>query len=153
MDKPLNKLKFNPVAKRKRASIAQKKISKLVYCVCTQSEDGVFKANLRIISNTKRVTNWCIDFTPKSYSLTDKIRVFTIKPDKMGKIVCYIRTPWQAKIAPRRSTLYTPFCKDWVYSGHIVKAGRLMYFDIKEAIWHKDFVKVDLDIKESDMKL
>lgn len=146
-------LKFKLAVPKKKASYKPKKLSKLVYAICTQSEDGEFKANLRIVSKTKRVTNMVISFTLKSYHLTDKIRVFAIKPDDTGKHVCYIRTPLEAKIAPKVSRLYTPFCKDWVYSGYIVRAGKQLYFDIKEAIWHKDFVKEDLDIQEDEIKI
>lgn len=137
-NKPKPGLKFK-LATPKKVSYKPKKLTKLVHCVCTQSEDGEFKANLRIISKTKRVTNMCISFTLESYYLTNKERVFTIKPDKHGKHVCYIRTPWQAYIAPKKSRLYTPFCKDWVYTGYIVRIGKQLYFDIKTAVWHKDF--------------
>lgn len=150
--KPLTGLSFKLVSP-KRASYKPKKLSKLVYCVCTKSEDGNFKANLRIVSNTNRVTNMCVNFTLKSYQLTDKIRVFTIKPDKNGKHICYIRSPWEASIAPKTSNLYTPFCKDWVYSGHIVRIGKQLYFDVHEAVWHKDFLNIDLDINENDIKI
>lgn len=151
--KPLTGLSFKLAVPKKKVSYKSKKLSKLVYAICTQSEDGEFKANLRIVSRTKRVTNMCISFSLKSYYLTDKERVFTIKPDKRGKHVCYIRTPWEAKLAPKNSTLYTPFCKDWVYSGYIVRIGKGLYFDIKDAVWHKDFVTQDLDIPEDEIKL
>ena len=152
MNKPLKGFTLK-LAKPKRVSYKPKRLTKLVYATCIQSEDGEFKANLRIVSNTKRITNMCVSFTLDSYALTNKERVFSIKPDKMGKHVCYIRTPLQAKLAPVKSRLYTPFCKDWVYSGYIVRIGKQLYFDIKEAIWHKDFVKQDLDIQEDEIKL
>lgn len=146
-------LKFKLATPKKKVSYKPKRISKLVHAICTQSEDGEFKANLRIVSNTKRVTNMCISFTLESYHLTNKERVFTIKPDKRGEHICYIRTPWEAYIAPKKSRLYTPFCKDWVYTGYIVRIGKGLYFDIKNAVWHKDFVTQDLDIPEDEIKL
>ncbi len=152
MNKPKPGLKFKLAAPKKRVSYKPKKLTKLVYCVCVESE-GHFKANLRIVSDTKRVTNMIIEFTTDSYYSTDKIRVFSIKPDKHGKHVCYIRTPWEASIAPKHSRLYTPFCKDWVYTGYIVRIGKQLYFQIKDAVWHKDFIKEDLDIQESEIKL
>ena len=151
--KPKPGLKFKLAVPKKKVSYKPKKLSSLVYCVCVQSEDGEFKANLRIVSNTKRVTNMIVSFTPESYYLTDKERVFTIKPDERGKHVCYIRTPWEAKIAPKASRLYTPFCKDWVYSGYIIRINKQLHFHIKDAIWHKDFCNIDLDIPENDIKL
>lgn len=151
MGKPITQLKFK-LAQPKKVSYAAKKLTKLVHCVCTQSEDGEFKANLRIVSNSNRVTNMCISFTLNSYSLKGKERVFTIKPDKHGKHICYIRSPWEAKTAAKTSRLYTPFCKNWVYSGYIVRIDKQLYFEIHEAIWHKDFVKQDLDIPEDAIK-
>lgn len=153
MSKPIKGLVFRLAKpKTKRTSIKGKTLTKLVYCVCVKSEDE-FKANLRIVSKTQRVTNIVIPFTLASYDCTGKIRVFTKKLDKHGKRVCHIRTPDQAAIAPKRSVLCTPFCEDWVYSGYIVQIRGQRYFDIKEAIWHKDFVKEDLDIHEEDIKI
>lgn len=146
-------LKFKLAVPKKKVSYKPKKLTKLVYCVCTKSEDGEFKANLRIISNSQRVTNISISFTLESYSCKNKIRVFTKKQDKNGKRDCYIRTPEQAKLAPEKSRLYIPFCEDWVYSGYVVRIGKQLYFDINEAIWHKDFVKQDIEIPEDDIKL
>ena len=47
----------------------------------------------------------------------------------------------------------TPFCEDWVYSGYLVRIGKLNYFQIKEAIWHKDFVKETLEVPAEEIKL
>lgn len=146
-------LKFKLAVPKKRVSYKPKRLTKLVYAVCTQSEDGEFKANLRIVSKTKRVTNMVISFTLESYYLTNKEKVFGIKPDERGKHICYIRTPLEAKLAPKQSKLYTPFCKDWVYSGYVVRIGKQLYFDIHEAVFHKDFVSQDLDINEDEIKI
>ena len=153
MSKPITGLTFKVVKpKQRRTSNKGKVITKLVYAICVKSEDE-FKANLRIVSKTQRVTNLTIPFTPASHDCKDKLRVFTKKLDKNGKRVCHIRTYEQAKLAPSDSILYTPFCEDWVYSGHMVQIQGRRYFDRKEAIWHRDFCKVDLDIKEDDIKL
>lgn len=153
MSKPIKGLVFKLAAPKPKRATKAKRLTNIVYAICVQSEDGNFKANLRIVSNTQRITNISIPFTPESYSCKGKERVFTKKLDEHGKRVCHIRTPDQAKIAPVNSILYTPFCEDWVYSGHIVKSQGKRYFDIKEAIWHKDFAKVDLDIKEDEITL
>ena len=152
MNKPIKGLVFK-LAKPKPKRVSKGKIlTKRVYCICTKSGDE-FKAILRIISKTQRVTNIVIPFTLASYNCTGKERVFTKKLDEHGKRVCHIRTPDQARIAPSKSILYTPFCEDWVYSGYLVQIKGQRYFDIKEAIWHKDFCKVDLDIPEDDIKI
>lgn len=151
--KPLKGLVFN-LAKPKPKRVSKGKVlTRKLMCICTKTEDGQFKANLRIVSNTKRVTNILIPFTPASHSCKGKERVFTKKLDKHGKRICRIRNHEQAMFAPAKSNLYTPFCEDWVYQGHLVKIGKQLYFDIKEAVWHKDFVKDDLDINEEDIHL
>ena len=153
MSKPITGLVFKIAKPKPKKAVKGKRLSKKVYCICVKSEDGEFKASLRIVSNTQRVTNILIPFTIASYNCKDKERVFTKKTDERGKRICYIRTPDQARLVPNKSILYTPFCEDWVYSGHIVQIHGQRYFDIKDAIWHKDFVKEDLDISEEDIKL
>lgn len=154
MSKPITKLVFKIAEpKRKRRVTKGTIITKKVMCVCTKSEDGEFKANLRIVSSTKKVTNLLIAFTASSHSCKGKERVFTKKFDKYGKRTCIIRTDWQAKTAPHKSNLYIPFCEDWVYEGYVVRINGQLMFEIKHAIWHKDFVKKDLDIQEDEMKL
>lgn len=150
--KPITGLTFKLVQPKKKRESKSKTLTKLVYAVCVKSEDN-FKANLRIVSNKQRITNMVVPFTPASHSCKGKERVFTKKTDKRGKRICHIRNIEQAKLAPIKSVLYTPFCEDWVYSGHIVKIDKSIYFDIKDAIWHKDFCKEDLDIKEDEIKI
>ena len=153
MSKPLKDLAFK-VAKPKPKRVERGEIlTKKVYCTCVMSEGGEFKANLRIISEKLKVTNLQIPFTIQSYNCKGKERVFTKKRDKYGKRVCHIRTVEQAKIAPEKSLLYTPFCEDWVYDGYLVRIHGQLYFEIKNAIWHKDFFTEDLDIKEEEIKL
>lgn len=149
MSKPLTKLSFKLAEPKKKRRVTKGTIlSKLVKCICVMSEDGEFKANLRIVSSSLRTTNLLLPFTPGSYSCKGKERVFTKKLDKHGKRVCHIRNDWQAKSAPVKSNLYIPFCENWVYEGYIVSIGGKRYFDIKRAIWHKDFLREDLDIKK-----
>lgn len=153
MSKPVKGLMFRLAQPKTKRTVATKALTKKIYCVCVMSEDGEFKANLRIVSNKLKITNLCVPFTLASYSCKGKERVFSKKLDERGKRICYIRTPDQAKVAPSKSLLYTPFCEDWVYSGKLVQIKGQRYFDIAEAIWHKDFCQEDLDIQEKDIKL
>ena len=144
-------IQLKPLSKKN--TVKSKRLSKLVYCVCTKAEDGEFKARLRLVSKKNASRFVCISFTTASYSLNGKLKVFTIKPDKRGKHVCHIRSDYDAKLAPRKSNTYTSFCEDWVYSGRVVKIGKGFYFDIVEAIFHKDFFHKSLDIPEEEVKI
>lgn len=153
MSKPITGLVFKMAEPKKKRQSKGTVLSKTVMCICTKSEDGEFKANLRIISTTQRATNLLIPFTTKSYNCKGRLKVFTKKPDKHGKYVLHWRTVEQARIATVNSILYTPLCEDWVYSGHIVQINGKRQFDITEAIWHKDFYHKSLDIDETDIKI
>ena len=153
MSKPLVGLTFKLASPKKKRVSKGKILTKKVYAVCTLSEEGEFKAILRIVSNTQRITNIVVPFTLSSYDCKGKLRVFTKKKDEHGKRTCHIRTVEQAKLAPSKSVLYTPFCEGWVYSGYLVQIRSQRYFEIKEAIWHQDFCKENLDILEDDIKL
>ena len=148
MSKPLKGLVFN-LAKPKPKRVSKGKIlTKKIMCICVRS-DNEFKANIRIIKDAK-IVNMIIPFTLSSYSCKGKERVFT---KKQGKRICHIRTPEQAKLAPVKSNLYTPFCEDWVYDGYLVRIKSQLYFEIKNAIWHKDFIKEDIEIPEEEIKV
>lgn len=151
MSNPIKGLVFRLATPKRKRVVRGKPLTKKVYCVCV-NDDG-FKAELRLVSKTQKVTNIRIPFTLASYSCNGKERVFTKKLDEHGKRICHIRNHEQAMVAPVKSRLYTPFCEDWVYEGYVVKIKSQMYFEIKNAIWHKDFVKVDLDIDEETLKL
>jgi hypothetical protein len=153
MSKPLVRLAFKLASPKKKRVSKGKILTKKVCCVCMMSEDGEFKANLRIIGDRQKVTNLLVPFTLNSYSCKNKERVFTKKKDNYGKRICHIRTVEQAKLAPHKSNLYTPFCENWVYEGYLVKIKEQLYFEIKRAIWHKDFCKEDLDINKEDIKI
>lgn len=153
MDKPKFGFKFKPAKKTKsRTSIAQKKLSKLIHCICIYDK----KANewrASIIVNTNPHQNiLTFPFTLDSYSLKGKIRVFSVKKDKLGKRICFIRTPYEAMASGETSKTKIPFCENWVYTGHLVKISNQIYFNIKEAIFHRDFVKQSLEVNINELK-
>lgn len=155
MPKELKGLSFKPVeTKRTRVSYKPRRLSKLIYAVCVKDkETGEHRAYI-VINNNPHRTILNISFSLDSYSLKGKERVFSKRIDpQTKKHICYIRTPREAAIAPTKSKLYTPFCENWVYSGYIVRIGKQNYFDIKEAIWHKDFIREDLEVNPEDIHL
>ena len=156
MSKPLIGLSFKPVETKKRKTTSSKphKLSKLIYAVCVKDkETGEYRANIVIVGDPHR-TILNIPFSLDSYSLKGKEKVFSIKLDKQTKKhICYIRTPREAILSGEKSRTVTPFCEDWVYSGYLVRIGKNNYFQIKEAIWHKDFVKENLEVPVEEIKL
>lgn len=156
MSKPLIGLSFKPVETKKRKTTSSKphKLSKLIYAVCVKDkETDEYRANIVIVGDPHR-TILNIPFSLDSYSLKGKEKVFSIKLDKQTKKhICYIRTPREAILSGEKSRTVTPFCEDWVYSGYLVRIGKNNYFQIKEAIWHKDFVKENLEVPAEEIKL
>ena len=151
--KPITGLVFKLAKPKKPKKNLGSKLSNKVYCVCDKSEDGQFKAHLRIISNTQRITTMVIHFTIKSYDLKGKEKVFTKQLNEYGKRTLIYRDKTRAMLSPSRCPNLIPFCEGWVYSGYIVRIHNQMYFDIVEPIWHKDFIKFDIEIKEDDIKI
>lgn len=156
MSKPLIGLSFKAVETKKRKATSTKphKLSKLIYAVCVKDEkSGEYRANIIVVGNPhKTILN--IPFSLDSYNLKGKEKVFSIKLDKQTKKhICYIRTAREAILSGEKSRTVTPFCEDWVYSGYLVRIGKLNYFQIKEAIWHKDFVKENLEVPAEEIKL
>ena len=156
MPKPLIGLSFKPVETKKRKTTSGKphKLSKLIYAVCVKDKNsGEYRANIVIVGDPHR-TILNIPFFFFFYSLKGKEKVFSIKLDKQTKKhICYIRTPREAILSGEKSRTVTPFCEDWVYSGYLVRIGKLNYFQIKEAVWHKDFIKENLEVPAEEIKL
>ena len=156
MSKPIIGLSFRPVESKKRKSTSKKphRLSKLIYAVCIKDKTSKeFKAKVVVIGNPHR-TILTIPFSPSSYDLRGKEKVFSIKLDKQTKKhICFIRTPREAILSSEKSKTVTTLCEDWVYSGFLVRIEKQNYFDIKDAVFHKDFVKEDLEVKAEDIHL
>lgn len=155
MSKPIIGLSFKPVETKKkvRSSYKPHKLSKLIYAVCVKDKkSGEYRANIVVVGDPHR-TILNLPFSLDSYSLKGKEKVFSIKLDKQTKKhICFIRSPREAILSGKKSRTVTPFCEDWVYSGYLVRIGKQNYFDIKEAIWHKDFVKENLEVPADEIR-
>ena len=155
MPKPLIGLSFIPVETKTRKATSSKphRLSKLIYAVCSKDENtGEFRANI-IVKGSPHRTILNVPFSLDSYNLKGKEKVFSIKLDKQTKKhICFIRSPREAIISGEKSRTVTPFCENWVYSGYLVRIGKSNYFQIKEAIWHKDFVKENLEVPAEEIK-
>ena len=124
-------LKFGlkPVPK-KRETTGIKKERKITTGVCFKDVDDIFKIHVVIDGSANRV----LEFTPNSYDLKDKTHVFQKKPNKDGKYICRIRSEASAKYSPGNPDIYTPFCQNWVYKGHIVTINDKVMFDVTDIV-------------------
>lgn len=118
---------FVPKKQKRKRTPHNKRYSKLVYCVCGQDENGYY-ALVNLPNNRK------INFTKASFSLKDRLVVFSHKLDENGKPICVYRTERTAKHDPGAKSQYTPFCKDYIYSGYIVKNNGELQFDMHELV-------------------
>ena len=155
MSKPIIRLSFKPVETKKKTRNTYKphKLSKLIYAVCSKDKSsGEFRANIFIVGDPHR-TILNVPFSLDSYNLKGKEKVFSKSIDpKTKKHICFIRTPREAMLSSEKSRTVTPFCEGWVYSGYLVRIGKSNYFQIKEAIWHKDFVKENLEVPADEIR-
>lgn len=104
------------------------KCSNIAYCVCVKTEKG----HCASINTTDGVKE--LEFTPKSHNLKDRLIVFTRKLDKNKKPIAIYRSEYTAKYSPGLPSQYTPFNKNYIYSGYVVKRNGIYYFDMKECI-------------------
>ena len=109
-------LAFKPVEYKKNNITPKRKYNKRTYmcCVCVQENDKFF-AKVRV--NNSDVI---IPFTEESYSVKGKREVFTTMLNQFGKPIKIIRSKQHADHFPGIDTQYTPFRKDYVYSGYLV---------------------------------
>lgn len=112
---------------------------KLVRGVCLKDGDD-YKIQLDIKSLKPNIIDkgqpdiLVLDFTEESYELKGITSVFSRQPDKDGKYTRYIRNEVHAKFHPGSPEKYTPFCRNWICSGYIVRRNGKLMFDFNECI-------------------
>lgn len=124
---PTTGFTFKPVVpKPKRISDSHKPLTRILYCVAVETEEG-WKAHI----NTKGVEGYqnvtILDFTEKSFELKGVNIVFR---KENGKIIQCIRSDMDAMISPGNRVTYCTLCNNCVYSGHIVKVDGIPQFDM-----------------------
>ena len=130
MSLPIFKFKFKQVEKPKTKHKVKK--SKYLHCVCIKEDDG-FYAHINISDNdedNKEYANLVIPFTKESYSLKGKTKIFSIKPDKDGRILTILRDKTLSILHPGLDTIYTPMRDKFVYGGHVIEIDKKHYFDV-----------------------
>lgn len=118
---------FVPKQKKKPRIAHGKRYTKIVYCVCGKDENGYY-ALVNLPDNRR------LQFTKASFDLKGRTIVFSHKLDKNNKPICVYRNEDVTKHSPGIPQQYTPFCKDYVYSGYIIKRDGELYFDMHEIV-------------------
>ena len=125
------------IAKPKEHKETVKKVSnKLVQGVCFLDEtDNIWKIHIPMSEDSENNDAMrVLEFTKDSYELKGKLYVFTKNKKERGKPICIVRTKEKALACPGLESMYTPFCKNWVYSGYIVKENGKTMFQMHEAV-------------------
>lgn len=121
-----------PKPKRNKTSDGIKRITnKIVKGKVFQEKDGTYKVSI----NTDDYPDLLVlDFTERSYDLTDKTDVFSRTVDSKGRRIRFIRNSINAKYMPGLPEQYIPFAPNWIVRGYIVKDNGIKKFDFKSLV-------------------
>ena len=121
-----------PKPKRNRTSDGIKRITnKIVKGKVFQEKDGTYKVSINIDNDPDLLI---LDFTERSYDLTDKLNVFSRTVDNKGRRTRFIRNTINAKYMPGLPEQYIPFAPNWIVRGYIVKDNGIKKFDFKSLV-------------------
>lgn len=121
-----------PKPKRNKTSDGIKRITnKIVKGKVFQEKDGTYKVSINIDDDPDLLV---LDFTERSYDLTDKTDVFSRTVDSKGRRTRFIRNSINAKYMPGLPEQYIPFAPNWIIRGYIVKDNGTKKFDFKSLV-------------------
>ena len=121
-----------PKTKRNKTSDGIKRTTnKIVKGKVFQDENGTYKVSINIDNDPDLLI---LNFTERSYDLTDKINVFSRTVDSKGRRTRFIRNTINAKYMPGLPEQYIPFAPNWIVRGYIVKDNGTMKFDFKSLV-------------------
>ena len=124
-----------PKPKRNKTSDGIKRSSnKIVKGKVFQDEDGTFKVAIDMQKDEAHPDLRILEFTERSYDLTDKTNVFSRTVDKYGRRTRFIRSEINAKFMPGLPEQYIPFAPNWIVRGYIVNDNGTMKFDFKSLV-------------------
>lgn len=129
----LQSLRIAVVTKKRKSSDGYTKVGKLVQGTIIEDEDGNYKVS--IDSDGNGITKpMILSFTPRSFEIVNRTNVFTKIKDERGNRIRIIRDKEKAKFMPGLIEQYTPFAKNWIVKGYIVKEGIIRMFDFKDLV-------------------
>ena len=121
-----------PKPKRNKTSDGIKRITnKIVKGKVFQDKDGTYKVSINMDNDPDLLI---LDFTERSYDLTDKLNVFSRTVDSKGRRTRFIRNTINAKYMPGLPEQYIPFAPNWIVRGYIVKDNGIKKFDFKSLV-------------------
>ena len=124
-----------PKPKRNKTSDGIKRTTnKIVKGKVFQDENGTYKVSISMENDPVHPDLLVLDFTERSYDLTDKINVFSRTVDNKGRRTRFIRNTINAKYMPGLPEQYIPFAPNWIVRGYIVKDNGISKFDFKSLV-------------------
>ena len=135
-----------PKPKRNRTSDGIKRTTnKIVKGKVFQDEEGTYKVSISMDNDPVHPDLLILDFTERSYDLTDKTNVFSRTVDSKGRRIRFIRNPMNAKFMPGLPEQYIPFAPNWIVRGYIVRDNGIMKFDFKSLVGIDGYIMDILD--------
>ena len=124
-----------PKPKRNKTSDGIKRTTnKIVKGKVFQDENGTYKVSISMENDPVHPDLLVLDFTERSYDLTDKLNVFSRTVDNKGRRTRFIRNTINAKYMPGLPEQYIPFAPNWIVRGYIVKDNGISKFDFKSLV-------------------
>lgn len=103
-------------------------------------EDGVYKCHVDMPKSDEDLPpQLVLEFTPESYSVEKRMRVFTRQSNPKDKWTCYCRTKDYATIMPGNSSFYVPFAHNWTCKGWVVRYNSKLMFKFKRILCVKGY--------------
>ena len=139
-----------PKPKRNKTSDGIKRTTnKIVKGKVFQDEEGIYKVSIHTNKDSVNPDLLVLDFTERSYDLTDKTNVFSRTVDNKGRRTRFIRNPMNAKFMPGLPEQYIPFAPNWIVRGYIVTDNGTKKFDFKGLVGIEGY-KLDVLHPEDD---
>ena len=124
-----------PKPKRNKTSDGIKRTTnKIIKGKVFQDENGTYKVSISMKNDPVHPDLLVLDFTERSYDLTDKLNVFSRTVDSKGRRTRFIRNTINAKYMPGLPEQYIPFAPNWIVRGYIVKDNGISKFDFKSLV-------------------
>ena len=124
-----------PKPKRNKTSDGIKRTTnKIAKGKVFQDEAGTFKVSINMENDPFYPDLRVLEFTERSYDLTDKTNVFSRTVDKNGRRIRFIRNEINAKYMPGLPEQYIPFAPNWIVRGYVVNDNGTIKFDFKSLV-------------------
>ena len=142
----------NKKTNKRQSTCSYKKISKkTVGKVCIEDNEFIIRVSVYTVCNDVDKTSippqLVLPFTPKSFELKGREKVFSKVKDKRG-FICYIRTKDKANLFPGLSSHLTTVCDGWICSGWVVRVDGKLMFEFSEAICPESMNMNIIDLDE-----